>query len=272
MGGFRAVPLANRGLLSVEVNEVFLVKARLLGGGERDHLNRTTTRPFSVKKMYSPPRARKSLCARARNARARVAGGRIHSREGTALRRVGCSTGRHCCLPRTGTTGARRQGVARPPTGGGCFHRRASIDVRAWAAREAMVLLFCWRFSAAETWKPFAQRLPLTSTQCNLGGTRHWFLCPQLVGEGQPCGRRVALLYLRLHVFGYRKCCGLACRLNWSGEIDQEQSFSTPRVTERGIAHPSAPQFSSSQAGDSGMPPAEEFSKRSWVSRSGAPR
>ena len=144
--------------------------------------------------------------------------------------------------------------------------------MRAWAAREAMVLLFCWRFSAAETWKPFAQRLPLTSTQCNLGGTRHWFLCPQLVGEGQPCGRRVALLYLRLHVFGYRKCCGLACRLNWSGEIDQEQSFSTPRVTERGIAHPSAPQFSSSQAGDSGMPPAEEFSKRSWVSRSGAPR
>ena len=90
--------------------------------------------------------------------------------------------------------------------------------MRAWAAREgllaapeAMVLLFCWRFSAAETWKPFAQRLPLTSTQCNLGGTRHWFLCPQLVGEGQPCGRRVALLYLRLHVFGYRKCCGLAC-------------------------------------------------------------
>jgi hypothetical protein len=70
--------------------------------------------------------------------------------------------------------------------------------------------LFCWRSSAAETWKPFAQRLPLTSTQCNLGGTRHWFLCPQRVGEGQPCGRRVALLYLRLHVFDCRKCCGLA--------------------------------------------------------------
>jgi hypothetical protein len=30
------------------------------------------------------------------------------------------------------------------------------------------------------------------------------------VGDGQPCGRRVALLYLRGHEFGCRQCGGLA--------------------------------------------------------------
>ena len=51
--------------------------------------------------------------------------------------------------------------------------------------------------------------MPLVWTRCHLGGTRPWFRCSASVG-GRPCGRRVAKLYLRGHVFACRQCCGLA--------------------------------------------------------------
>jgi hypothetical protein len=116
---------------------------------------------------------------------------------------------------------------------------RTSIDVRAWAregllspgrsfrwrwshcgasaesievlpVRDAVILLFRWRAPNAEIWQPFAQHVPLASTACHFGGSRAWFRCAVDIGDGQCCGRRVALLYLRGHVFGCRKCCGLA--------------------------------------------------------------
>jgi hypothetical protein len=51
--------------------------------------------------------------------------------------------------------------------------------------------------------------VPLTWTKCHLGGARPWFLCTEDAGDGKCCGRRVAKLYLRGHVFACRKCCGL---------------------------------------------------------------
>ena len=73
-----------------------------------------------------------------------------------------------------------------------------------------MVLLFSWRASEKEQWKSIEQRVQLTWTRCHLGGARPWFLCTEDAGDGQCCGRRVAKLYPRGHVFACRQCCGLA--------------------------------------------------------------
>lgn len=51
--------------------------------------------------------------------------------------------------------------------------------------------------------------MPLVWTRCHLGGARPWFRCNASVG-GRACGRRVAKLYLRGHVFACRQCYGLA--------------------------------------------------------------
>ena len=51
--------------------------------------------------------------------------------------------------------------------------------------------------------RPVSQRVPLTSTQCHLGGERQWFRCPC-------CQSRVALLYLRFDRFACRRCNLLA--------------------------------------------------------------
>src|SRR5215469_15840739 len=57
-----------------------------------------------------------------------------------------------------------------------CGKPAGSIEVV--PARDAVVLLFRWRGSANEEWKPVSERVPLTRTACHLGGTRVWFGCP----------------------------------------------------------------------------------------------
>lgn len=44
-----------------------------------------------------------------------------------------------------------------------------------------------------------AQSVQLTSTSCNYGGQRHWFLCPD-------CGRRAAVFYLVANRWTCRVC------------------------------------------------------------------
>lgn len=46
-------------------------------------------------------------------------------------------------------------------------------------------------------------RIHVTTTPCNMGGERHWFLCPD-------CNRRVAILYSRGAMFSCRTCLTLA--------------------------------------------------------------
>jgi hypothetical protein len=67
----------------------------------------------------------------------------------------------------------------------------------------------CPDFPRTSEWKSVEQRVPLVWTRCHLGGARSWFRCSASIG-GRPCGRRVAKLYLRDHVFACRDCCGLA--------------------------------------------------------------
>lgn len=49
----------------------------------------------------------------------------------------------------------------------------------------------------------------LTTTPCNYGGVRYWFICP-LTKNDQYCGRRVGVLYSIGKWFGCRHCGNIA--------------------------------------------------------------
>lgn len=69
-------------------------------------------------------------------------------------------------------------------------------------------------------------KVQLTSTPCNFGGVRYWFICP-LSRNGVCCGRRVAKLYKAPggSYFGCRHCYNLSyesrneCRLGRFGQL-----------------------------------------------------
>jgi hypothetical protein len=69
---------------------------------------------------------------------------------------------------------------------------------------DAVVLIYRARSFLAE-WKSIEQRVPITWTQCHLGGCRPWFICSALT-NGRYCGRRVALLYGAGELFACRSC------------------------------------------------------------------
>jgi hypothetical protein len=51
-------------------------------------------------------------------------------------------------------------------------------------------------------------KIPLTTTPCNFGGKRYWFVCPGFF-DGKYCGRRVGVLYLGGKYFACRHCYNL---------------------------------------------------------------
>jgi hypothetical protein len=73
---------------------------------------------------------------------------------------------------------------------------------------DALVVIyrFC-RFGSTE-WRDVRQRVPITWTECHLGGRRPWFRCTY--SKGRYCGRRVTTIYNAGDVFACRHCCGLA--------------------------------------------------------------
>ena len=65
----------------------------------------------------------------------------------------------------------------------------------------------------------------LTTTPCNFGGVRYWFLCP-LVVDGKACRRRVGKLYLPWgsRYFGCRTCHDLTYRsCKEHNKVDRER-------------------------------------------------
>lgn len=64
--------------------------------------------------------------------------------------------------------------------------------------------------------KKFDYNIQLTTTYCNFGGQRLWFICP-LVKNGESCGRRVGVLYKGGDYFGCRHCQNLTYDSNKSG-------------------------------------------------------
>jgi hypothetical protein len=53
--------------------------------------------------------------------------------------------------------------------------------------------------------KQFDYKVQLTTTPCNYGGVRYWFICP-LSKNGVYCGKRVGVLYKAGDYFGCRHC------------------------------------------------------------------
>ena len=73
---------------------------------------------------------------------------------------------------------------------------------------DAVVLRFRAQHWQDSQWKSVEQRVPITWTECHLGGRRPWFVC-SVYTAGRYCGRRVALLYGAGELFACRHCYGL---------------------------------------------------------------
>ena len=82
-----------------------------------------------------------------------------------------------------------------------------SISVR--TGPNAVFLTYRVRSYEDAQWKSIEQRVPITWTECHLGGRRPWFVCSVNSG-GRYCGRRVAVLYGAGELFACRRCYGLA--------------------------------------------------------------
>jgi hypothetical protein len=102
----------------------------------------------------------------------------------------------------------------------GAVEGRSSIDVRAWQRGELLYPgnSFSWPFGEhssirvqvghgplGEEKQDIDDPIRLSTTPCNYGGTRRWFVCPD-----HPFGKRVAVLYWGGKHFRCRHCCGLA--------------------------------------------------------------
>jgi hypothetical protein len=72
-------------------------------------------------------------------------------------------------------------------------------------------------------------KVPLTSTPCNYGGVRYWFVCP-LYKNGQYCGRRVGVIYSIGKWFGCRHCGEIAYRAQFEGGNFRAGSITEPQV------------------------------------------
>ena len=77
----------------------------------------------------------------------------------------------------------------------------ASINI---SAAEGRVVLTYRHRSAGGDWQDESYPVELVTTPCQMGGERHWFLCPT-----RGCGRLVAVLYGG-GIFACRKCHQLA--------------------------------------------------------------
>jgi hypothetical protein len=82
-----------------------------------------------------------------------------------------------------------------------------AINVR--TEHDAVVLIYQARSLLATEWKAVEQRVPITWTNCHLGGRRPWFICP-VHCDGRYCGQRVAVLYAAGQLFACRRCYDLA--------------------------------------------------------------
>lgn len=99
-----------------------------------------------------------------------------------------------------------REGMLRPGYTGTWAWTRcgaivASIVMR--AEKDRVILVYRQR-ADGEEWKDEQYAVRIVRTQCNLGGSRSWFICP-----AAGCGRRIAILYGG-DIFVCRHCRQLA--------------------------------------------------------------
>jgi hypothetical protein len=82
-------------------------------------------------------------------------------------------------------------------------------DIGVRTEADKVVLMFRAQHWQDSQWKSVEQRVPVTWTECHLGGRRPWFVCSVYTG-GRYCGRRVAILYGAGELFACRRCYRLA--------------------------------------------------------------
>jgi hypothetical protein len=109
------------------------------------------------------------------------------------------------CRPRAGQAPGR---IARD-RGGPPEPLEPAGNIGILTEHDAIVLIYRSRPYGSTEWKDIRQRVPITWTECHLGGRRPWFRCT-VYAHGRYCGRRVAKIYHAGDVFACRRCCGLA--------------------------------------------------------------
>lgn len=77
--------------------------------------------------------------------------------------------------------------------------------------------------------KSMDYEVELTTTPCNYGGKRYWFICP-LTKNGRRCGRRVGVLYSIGKWFGCRHCGEIAYDAQMSGGKFRSSSVCLPDI------------------------------------------
>ena len=75
--------------------------------------------------------------------------------------------------------------------------------------KEGRLLLIYRIRKRGEDWEDVRETVHLSRSDCALGGSRPWFICPG-VKDGRNCGRRVAILYGVDKYFLCRHCYGLS--------------------------------------------------------------
>jgi hypothetical protein len=79
-------------------------------------------------------------------------------------------------------------------------------------------------------------KISLTTTPCNFGGVRYWFICP-ISKNGVYCGRRTGTLYLASsgNYFGCRHCYDLSYESRNESRLGRFGNIGYTIVTERKI-------------------------------------
>ncbi len=77
-----------------------------------------------------------------------------------------------------------------------------------WSDKHYVQFSYTLTHMDTEINEQFCYRTPIVWTPCFFGGKRPWFMCP-MIHNGQPCIRRVGVLYLVGKFFGCRKCHNL---------------------------------------------------------------
>ena len=113
------------------------------------------------------------------------------------------------------------------------------------AEQDAIVLHYSTRRYGETEWQYIRQRIPITWTDCTLGGRRPWFTC-SIYSNGCYCSRRVAKLYQAGSLFACRHCCGLTYQTQKENARDRAISpvqkmrmrlGGSPNLLEIGRAH-----------------------------------
>jgi len=87
------------------------------------------------------------------------------------------------------------------------FSNKSSVGIEVCTI-ESYVRFFYTQTEENGEKKKFDYKVSLTTTSCNYGGVRYWFICP-LSKNGVYCGRRVGVLYKAGDYFGCRHCYDL---------------------------------------------------------------